>query len=378
MKSRSSRFSVDNLFILGAGASYAATNPAKNKFYDIPPRVQTPLDRHFTKIIDNYIDDYALTSARKKVLIKEIADRTIKSWRDPKDFKRFALEEALLIMSADIDFFSNINKPSGSRGSDVIKPYKSFESFVSNLAYLITHHLSFAKEGQDKLYSKLAEKYFPNVRTKNRIITFNYDTVLDNVLLNNPHPMPAQKLYFSEIKSDSKALEIKYIDDNPLLLKLHGSINWSCTKEDLEKIISPAIIGDNVKRIHSISNIKYEENANYEIENEKGRVPCIIPPVAVKPITSIEQFRKLWEFATEYLSMCKHLYVCGYSLPSTDILAQSLFKNIDNRNLQTITVIDPNPYIFEKWVDILGKSRLGQKNNPPELRYFQGLKEFIG
>lgn len=77
--------------------------------------------------------------------------------------------------------------------------------------------------------------------------------------------------------------------------------------------------------------------------------PLMIPPLLVKPITSISLFQYLWTVAYEYLHEAEQVTVCGYSLPEADRLAWSLFGNFSNKGLRLVQVVDPNPAVMNKW-----------------------------
>lgn len=106
---------------------------------------------------------------------------------------------------------------------------------------------------------------------------------------------------------------------------------------------------------------------------EDGISPCIIPPVIVKPITTISLFRFLWTRAFEYLHECKEIYVCGYSLPPTDALAGSLFKNFTNSSLEKVVVVDPNPAMITRWRNLLSRSRVKQAT----WEYYPDFSDFV-
>jgi len=160
-----------------------------------------------------------------------------------------------------------------------------------------------------------------------------------------------RKPYFDRLKerkdsSDRRAKEDKV--ENLLLLKLHGSVNWMCETSELERVITGT---GTEEKPYKIPSIWYSKKKVPKPDDKES--PLIIPPLPVKPITSIEIFRWLWTRAYEYLHEAKELVVCGYSLPDTDRMALSLFSNFENQHLERVTVVDKDPAVLSKWRQLL-------------------------
>ena len=103
--------------------------------------------------------------------------------------------------------------------------------------------------------------------------------------------------------------------NNPLLLKLHGSVNCNCMTDNFKQII---LQDSKNEEAVSLGKIWFLKTGCPKPDDQHS--PCIIPPMEFKPITEEELFRSLWTIACEYLHECKELYICGYSLPPTDAL----------------------------------------------------------
>ena len=351
MRTKQKRLSVDKLFVLGAGASFSATRPNASYASDFPPQKQTPLDRHFTRVLSQL-------DSKQSAWVNESAKEIKGSWRDHIAFSGLGLEEAILTLAANMKFVSAI-RPRRKRNSI------EFDQFMNHLVHLMTFCLRKARQGKEGHYDRFLEIFFSENATNNRIITFNYDDVLDLLLLER---FPLQNVYFSAIRPSRNAPLEAGGSDFPLLLKLHGSVNWNCSSDDFSKIIKQ----------------EWERQTPYFIEDiwfrktgcpkpSDGVSPCIIPPIDSKPITSISLFRFLWTSACEYLHECKELFVCGYSLPPTDALASSLFKEFNNSRLETVTVIDPDPSIMTKWRRLLSRRNV----NDARWVYFADFGEFV-
>jgi len=86
--------------------------------------------------------------------------------------------------------------------------------------------------------------------------------------------------------------------------------------------------------------------------------PFIVPPLPTKPITDFRILRFLWTKAYEYLHEAKEIIICGYSLPSTDHLAYSMFSNFVNRNIQKVTIVDIDTQVLGKWRRLLERANV--------------------
>ena len=350
MRIEKKRFKVGKLFVLGAGASYSATR-SKAKYGSSSPRnTQTPLDKHFTSELLNLKDG---RSSWIEDSVKEIK----KSWKDHIPFDELGLEEAILTHAANMRFITAIRTRRGRNKTEL-------DEYLNHLVHLIAYRLRRAKQGKQVIYKKFVNKFFATKRTQNRIITFNYDDVLDNCLINK-HKF--KDIYSPEILLNRQGQKPS-VSKNPLLLKLHGSVNWNCMTDNFEQII---LQDSKNEEPVSLGEIWFRKTGCPKPDDQYS--PCIIPPMEFKPITEVKLFRSLWTIACEYLHECKELYICGYSLPPTDALAASLFKEFKNSQLKAVTVIDPDPSIMTKWRRLLFRKNV----NSAKWSYFADFGEFV-
>lgn len=356
MRKIRNRLNVENLFVLGAGASFSASydNTEFNNYNIITPETQphpkiAPLDKDFCKRIVNNVE------VKTPEWYSDAISYLKADWKDNRELSQFGLEEAIITQIGFYKFYKDIYKRTNT---------KSEFDFLSGLIRIISCFLSQCKESNKKLYKKLFSLYETN--KDNRVISFNYDLLLDFYFIKkykNP-----KNIYFSEInlkKSDHYTKSTQKNNYYPLLLKLHGSINWFISAENLKSIIEHS-------QIDNTMNIVYEKNVNKNL-NLIENYPCIIPPIPSKPITNISIFKDIWSIASEYLSQAKRIIIYGYSLPKIDNLAVSLFGSFKNKEIEEVIVIDPDPLVFKRWKIILTRDSI---NNHIRWSYFLSFKEF--
>jgi hypothetical protein len=328
MRASRRRFDVDKLYIFGAGASLAATYQS-----NIAKRKITPLDKNFCKRIKelDYERPSWVTTAKEELL---------KNFKDNRDFDTFGLEEAIITQVGHLNFFDAIHKRRRNSYNE--------KKFIIQIAYLISFILRKARESKKNLYERIAGKIIDQDHppmTKNRVITFNYDEVLDKHFLAKFEPY---EVYFDKIfPSRSGALKSANKNSYPYIVKLHGSVNWRCYKKDFTEMLNGNHTSASPYKIQRVWYSKKKDPSP-----DEDIVSCIIPPLPNKPITRVKLFNYLWTKAYEYLHEAKELIICGYSLPPTDNLATSLFSNFTNTKLKLITLIDPNPSIFTTWKEL--------------------------
>lgn len=348
LKQKRNRLKVKRLVVLGAGASYAASHRRNLS------AKTTPLDETFCKVIRS-ID---LVNPH---WVKHSVSAVEKAWKQNQPMDEFGLEAAIMRQLSTAEFFDAIHQRR-KIGTNLTNA-----EYLNHIAHLITFVLKRCGESDPKLYGKLAKKLFPMNRSvdtmTNRVITFNYDILLDAYLLKRFRP---SAVYFDDVRTSEKSVEEKQRFEHPLLIKLHGSINWRCSSDEFESIVSDGADKDKVQRINKVW---LSQQTPQPADNIS---PCIIPPLPSKPITRISLYRFLWTKAFEYLTEAEELVVCGYSLPDTDQLAGDLFSQFSNQNLKAVTVVDPDPMILSKWRNLLTRKKIA-----PRWVYFGNFQEYV-
>ncbi|WP_066634537.1 hypothetical protein [Desulfolucanica intricata] len=216
----------------------------------------------------------------------------------------------------------------------------------ANQEYLLLMALTFEKilYGETCLYHLKIAK---NLKPGDIIISFNYESLIDNALLvtgtdrRNPLHWNLPDGYgipCLPINNDYSSSE----QSNVLLLKMHGSFNWLYCFH-----------------CHNLySQIKLHENG-YCFFNLPWRAsPCIkcgrplnqvlIPPTQMKSYDAIPFIEKIWRQALMGLARAKKIVVIGYSFPPTDFRSKWLFRKALSQNNSLEKVIAVNHSVGPK------------------------------
>lgn len=278
---------LDTVFILGAGASYACSLPATG----VPSDKTTPLDLSFNSRI------LSLTANAKKPWVDDSLNEIRSSWiGDLREYESLGLEESIIQRLGNYELLKVIH-PVKLNGNRRVQRKVDNASYVNNLAHIIVELLSRCKQNTKKhaldfarhVYSGKHKELGKSKIDLNRIITFNYDTLLDDALLDIAK-IPPKRLYFDRVKldqNDSGNRKSRDIFPHPYLLKLHGSTNWRISSETYKKIINGEEL-DEAK-----PSIWLERKKILEPEDDIS--PLIMPPLPYKPITTTPIFSYLWQ-----------------------------------------------------------------------------------
>jgi hypothetical protein len=322
MKIRRYRQPVEKLFVLGAGASYALSGVRSRD--GKPNRAVTPLDATFLNCL------YAARPSngwRRRSM-----DLLLSDWLDSSALLDQGLERAIIKRVSQYDLLSSLH-PQRTRGKcDNAK-------YLNHLSHLVTAYLINCKSSRSGATRQFVNWLFPPkmdvAEYRNRVVTFNYDTLLERPLIERG--VSRRKLYFDRLvahqaEATSRRADEKFL--HPLVLKLHGSVNWRCSQSDFESIVHG--------RAKELGKITIWSDDKPCPSPDDSTSPLIIPPIPNKPITAASIFAHLWTTAYEYLHEARELVIVGYSCPPTDTLARTMFTHFENTKLQEISIVDPN------------------------------------
>lgn len=180
----------------------------------------------------------------------------------------------------------------------------------------------------DAIASILSGKTRPSLHSpsqRNTIITFNYDTVVEDAFerigarFNLGLPDVPNLL----VESDYNRYTSEQGDNVTNIFKLHGSINWKLEHSDPCKLV----INRSVDGLWSQSSA-----LNYILE----------PPTWNKG-RSADILQNLWDASLSSIRKATRIFIIGYSLPETDmhfkyLMASGLAQNI---SLESICFVNP-------------------------------------
>jgi hypothetical protein len=193
--------------------------------------------------------------------------------------------------------------------------------------------------------SKLHRTILSNLEAGDTIVTFNYDLVVEESFGANALWSPVDGY---GVKAHGKTQDWcrKWLKEHGsatksrlLLLKLHGSINWTLYRNKQIRL----------------------KPRPYVVRTKKGSPVfehvSVLPPGWNKRIDR-NPYRRFWRQARLRLERCKSLVVVGYSLPETDLLARALLSEVvrlraeRQAHLDQLHVADPNDDVKQRFIDL--------------------------
>lgn len=344
------------LLIIGAGCTLSeALNRAKSKY--------PPLDKGFFKDVSSYNEF-------------ESVDKYLRNSYDidlKKEPDKDSLEAVMAIL------YTDIHNPAFTK--DAITAFRSLIRLFNRRIADTTNNLK--PTNRFNLYRILANEIdsgtSPNDIT---IITFNQDIQIEKVLdrlqstgrskkygriYNFPfcYKIPdCERLLSNPRISDS--FESGDISEKGVrLLKLHGSLNWYSV-HNRRKLSKKAILSVK-KDFHITPRKEISSSLTYR---RKFTFPLVIPPVTHKAGILHNQIIPLWSEADTALKNAEKILVYGYSCPRMDFESANLIRRTvhANRNLEDFSVVDPNPAVFQRYVEL---------TNLDKLHYYKNAESYI-
>ncbi len=203
-------------------------------------------------------------------------------------------------------------------------------------------------------------------------ITFNYDDFLDEALAGTGNWNPNRGYgFFCQSSQDVVANLKSQITESELwLLKLHGSINW----RPKLGYANPVAI-DSITHHHDWS----DTSSNYpQVSDHLEPEPVMVPPVLSKS-SLVEQpvLRLVWSHAFANLETAQEVTFIGYSFPTTDMAARTLFSEaLKDLPRNDINVVNLN-HDHSEMVNTRNRYRSVLGDIPNERFQWGGAREWI-
>ncbi len=351
------------IFVLGAGATYnegleAMVEESKrppldknffSKYEKEPDENANSIEQHLNETygISIYKGEY---NSLEKIMVTLYTD----IFRSQDSLMLFQK----LVMLLNKRLAESTNKLNSNPESPFYKIVKFFctEDYKPDEVTFITFN-------QDIQIEKLIDRMSIDEKGQNKnLLNFPYCYQLnlpDNFEPKKPN-QKNEKEFFDKGSNEKSGVNI---------LKLHGSLNWygfydklpSETKATLFKKDRPMDIYSN-KTLHTKLK-KSSSRGNREFISS----PMIVPPVINKSEIFHENIGHIWKQAEEKLKEATQIIIFGYSFPASDLESAYLFKRaLKGRNDLGLSIIDPDPSVIQKFVNITDMNEINWYKSPSE------------
>lgn len=228
------------------------------------------------------------------------------------------------------------------------KPYDpaiSNQELIEAKDYLLTYlYIIFERLKANHL----ADKFAQIIKEDDKIITFNYDLLLEKVLWRFGIWSPLDGYVgvhkFKE-NEDKKRLEEAKLYSKLKIHKMHGSVNW-----DTGIVIETDNVGSGGFHFDGLEKILNRPPRFNRISAGKHIRPWILPSF-VKPFKK-KEFFEIWQSALKAMSKTDELVIIGYSFRPEDSSAFLLLSMLPEKC--NVTLVDLNPEEIKERLEKMG------------------------
>lgn len=355
---------AETTYILGAGVNRCLKDrdglrpPLTQDFFQMALR-HGRLGRKF------YLDDLEPLF----VFIKRFWHRSLEHLRD----EPFDLEECYTLIQ-----LQRLDAELRDDRNDVVELIR-IENLLTTYFAEYLYHFRDSQSHQTPLFD-LARSI---QRDPSVVITFNYDTLLEEALesasgVNPSHPellgqdddIPDEDLSYShfnwnrpraygvefdEVQIHRAGLSALVTGERfyqhpgnelyqPPLLKLHGSTNWFVHSGVMMHESMPPSKSRRGQTL--VYRAPQSINLPAMLDGELLR-PIIVTPVLNKRLLDLPMLTSVWEIAKSELRSCERLVVIGYSFPPTDFHVRRLFREaFADRPPRELSVVNPDTSVI--------------------------------
>lgn len=389
----------DIVFFLGAGFSADS---------------QYPLMKNFGSYCNEEYKNLKLHSVPDRNF-RKIAPMLVESFGVFKAFQEFC-RQSVIMKNDEVNNMENVFgiaevlRESGVTYVDLDKSKYHIDELISHiqltlwkiyqkgplLAQKLSPNMNEIKENIYKPFFETLTEHLPRLT----FITTNYDLIIEAMMSQSKYPCmypirndgrensiiagqrtgetDEYKYVKYPLKTKDATGKIRYIShDEPILCKLHGSINFFYDSKDGNK--DRILIADDLGNEKAIGNSGVWNNrpsilaldALWNLQNKYGKsiTPAIIPPTYSK-LAGQEWLRDIWKTAFYALLKAQKVIFVGYSFPQTDGFMRAMIQGAmamrASNQLPEIHVIDSDPITLKRYKELFGAEV--KKEYPMKLR----------
>lgn len=341
---------LNKVYILGAGTSYDLSFRISNldagygthtyKDFSVEGPLSTGYFYYFNQILKTVKENVPLcpgitVSDKLLAYICRKCSITKDKLLDSKE-----LSQKVNIENLYIDIETAIDEMESKRGSDpqdlsLLQDPEFINLFTlhTDLKNYIFDTLSFIGYYCISKYHHIFAEHI--IDSDASVITFNWDTLLDEAMFNTKrwscetgYGFKFEKILYKNSKDSESAIKL---EETNIILKPHGSINWySDMQKEKLYLIAPVglrLRGGTLGRLRSCESIG----------NDSHVFTYIIPPGKKR-----RQFANIWERMKDVLQNADKIIVIGFSFNSNDSHVKDEFKDIQFKRGLSVEIVDPN------------------------------------
>ena len=321
------------VYILGAGASDMLGAPLVNNFLSKARELRyTP---NFSNVVDEF--DEVFEYQGKLFVTRQFLGIDLDN-----------LETLFSILDMDWQI-AKVRK--NSKSQSPVYTFEELQKIRDSFFTVVIETLKRCVKNDDKDYIRIIQSLAGAEGAT--FITFNYDMAIENALTFVEN-YPGKPNYSYTYGYQEEKLEPFPRPYGRLVLKLHGSANWTyCTKCGLRsstQYVTPKELNSNRASFHD------------QGCDEKGVLNVILPPSWHKH-NYLDEITRIWSKSVREISLATHLFVIGYSFPRTDVFFDQLLTLSlrNSRNLKNVMILNPSEDVGNLIKDFFDKHFLTRK-----------------
>lgn len=351
---------MSKVFLIGAGFSKSVSNTPLSRelfplIYDKAKKEEPkrPQDKNYRDMFLKF-NDKLQNSLKPLIKILKDGDTQLKTSKEYPDMFFPDIETVCTMLDL------NIEKPFIPEGIGV-------DLKACPIQFIEGYTVDKLKSVRNFIYQKIVELLLPSNLTANKkllektvsiiekgdtVITFNYDLLLEQGLLNRGLWNPKDGYCVGEVKEEGLDLLENLNQSEVRVLKMHGSVSWESPSWHNSNL--RILLKDPYKdlpffdEINTMKNVVEKKYSYYQSHH------VILP-------TFMKFYRNSWEIklvklAVNALSNAEEVYIIGYSLPEADAMANFLISSIQYDTC--VKIINPSAgELRKRLVHIFGLSR---------------------